>query len=86
MPNEILTLGHHEFTQRVQEIEVESLDGTGPLLRLYASVEAHISAPTGPGRHRGPPPWPSVWIQSAAMKLARQIHETFQRMDWPLPP
>ena len=31
MPDEILTLGHHEFIQRVQEIEISPLDRTGLL-------------------------------------------------------
>ena len=52
MPDEILTLGHHEFIQRVQEIEIAPLDGTGLLLRLCASVEVHSTEPPGPGRHR----------------------------------
>jgi hypothetical protein len=82
---EILALGHHEFIQRVQEIEIESLEGTGPLLRLCTSVEAHPSEPPGPGRHRGATTLAIRMDQSAARRLFQRIHETFQRMDWQLP-
>ena len=48
MPDEILTLGHHEFIQRVQEIEIAPLNATGLLLRLCASVEVHSTEPSRP--------------------------------------
>jgi hypothetical protein len=86
VPDEILKLGHHEFTQRVQDIEIAPLDGTGPLLRLCASVAVHPSEPPGPGKHRGATTLAIRMDQAAAMRLARQIHETFQRMGWSLPP
>jgi hypothetical protein len=86
VPDEILELGHHEFTQRVQEIEIAPFDGTGPLLRLCVSVEVHPSKPPGPGRHRGATTVAIRMDQAAARMLFAQIRETFQRMGWPLPP
>ena len=86
MSDEILELGHHEFIQRVQEIEIEPLDKESPLLRLCASVEVHPSKPPGIGRHRGATTLAIRMDQAAARKLFRQIHETFQTMGWPLPP
>jgi hypothetical protein len=68
-------LGHHEFIQRVQEIEIAPLDGTGPLLRLCASVEAHPSEPPGPGRHRGATTLAIRMDQAAARTLVQQIFE-----------
>ena len=60
MPDEILTLGHHEFIQRVQEIDISPLDTTGLLLRLCASVEAAFNGTARPrtaprGHHLGHP-------------------------------
>jgi hypothetical protein len=86
MPDEILTLGHHEFIQRVQQIEISPLDGTGLLLRLCASVEAHSMEPPGPGRHRGATTVAIRMDRSAATTLFQQIREIFQKMGWPLPP
>jgi hypothetical protein len=87
MPDEILKLGHHEFIQRVQETSFEPVEGTaGPLLRLCASIEAHPSEPPGPGRHRAATTLAIRMDQVVAIELARQIHETFQRMGWRLPP
>ena len=54
MPDEILTLGHHEFIQRVQEIEISPLDRTGLLLRLCASVEVHSTERPAPEGTEGP--------------------------------
>jgi hypothetical protein len=85
MPNEILSLGHHEFIQRVQDLEIAPLDGTGPLLRLCASVEIHSSVPPGPGRHRGATTLAIHLDQAVARMLFRQIRETFQKMGWSLP-
>jgi hypothetical protein len=85
MPDEILKLGHHEFIQRVQEIELAPLDGTGPLLRLYASVEAHPSEPPGPGRHRGATTLAIRMDQAVARTLVEQIFEIAQRMGWQPP-
>jgi hypothetical protein len=82
--HEILPLGHHEFIQRVQETLFEPLDTSGFLVRLYALVEAHPSEPPGPGRHRAATTLAIRMDQAAARRLCRQIHETFQRMDWPL--
>jgi hypothetical protein len=86
MPDEILTLGHHEFIQRVQEIEISPLDRTGLLLRLCASVEMHSTEPPGPGRHRGATTLAIRMDRSAATALFQQIREIFQKMGWPLPP
>jgi hypothetical protein len=86
MPDEILTLGHHEFIQRVQEIEISPLDRTGLLLRLCASVEVHSTEPPGPGRHRGATTLAIRMDRSAATALFQQIREIFQKMGWPLPP
>jgi hypothetical protein len=86
MPDEILTLGHHEFIQRVQEIEISPLDATGLLLRLCASVEVHSTEPPGPGRHRGATTLAIRMDRSAATALFQQIREIFQKMGWPLPP
>ena len=83
--DEILKLGHHEFTQRVQDIEIAPLDGTGPLLRLCASVEVHPSEPPGPGRHRGATTLAIRMDPAAARTLFGQIHEIFQKMGCPLP-
>jgi len=85
MPDEILKLGHHEFIQRVQEVSFEPLDASGLLVRLYASVEAHLSEPPGPGRHRGATTLAIRMDQAVAKTLFYQIRETFQRMGWPLP-
>ena len=85
MPDEILTLGHHEFIQRVQEIEISPLDRTGLLLRLCASVEVHSTEPPGPGRHRGATTLAIRMDRSAATALFQQIREIFQKMGWPLP-
>ena len=85
VPDEILKLGHHEFTQRVQDIEIAPLDGIGPLLRICASVEVHPSVPPGPGRHRGATTLAIRLDQSAARILFEQIRETFQKMGWSLP-
>src|ERR1700732_3812836 len=86
MPDEILTLGHHEFIQRVQEIEIAPLDGTGLLVRLCASVEVHSTEPPGPGRHRRATTLAIRMDRSAATALFQQIREIFQKMGWPLPP
>jgi hypothetical protein len=86
MPDEILTLGHHEFIQRVQEIEIAPLDATGLLLRLCASVEVHSTEPPGPGRHRGATTLAIRMDRSAATALFQQIREIFQKMGWQLPP
>ena len=86
MPDEILTLGHHEFIQRVQEIEISPLDRTGLLLRLCASVEVHSTEPRGPGRHRGATTLAIRMDRSAATALFQQIREIFQKMGWQLPP
>ena len=86
MPDEILTLGHHEFIQRVQEIEISPLDRTGLLLRLCASVEVHSTEPPGPGRHRGATTLAIRMDRSAATALFQQIREIFQKMGWQLPP
>jgi hypothetical protein len=80
MPDEILTLGHHEFIQRVQEIEISPLDRTGLLLRLCASVEVHSTEPPGPGRHRGATTVAIRMDRSAATTLFQQIREIFQKM------
>src|ERR1700730_9181068 len=86
MPDEILTLGHHEFIQRVQEIEIAPLDGTGLLLRLCASVEVHSMEPPFPGRHPAATTLAIRRERAAATLLFQQIREIFQKMDWPLPP
>ena len=86
MPDEILTLGHHEFIQRVQEIEISPLDRTGLLLRLCASVEVHSTEPPGPGRHQGATTLAIHMDRSAATALFQQIREIFQKMGWQLPP
>jgi hypothetical protein len=85
MSDEILELGHHEFIQRVREIEIEPLDGIGPLLRLYAEVEEHPAKPPGPGRHRGATTLAIRMDQVVARKLVQQIREIIHRMDWQLP-
>jgi len=86
MPDEILTLGHHEFIQRVQEIEISPLDRTGLLLRLCASVEVQSTEPPGPGRHRGATTLAIRMDRSAATALFQQIREIFRKMGWQLPP
>jgi hypothetical protein len=85
MPDEILTFGHHEFIQRVQEIEISPLDRTGLLVRLCASVEVHSTEPPGPGRHQGATTLAIRMDRSAATALFQQIREIFQKMGWPLP-
>lgn len=86
MPDEILTLGHHEFIQRVHEIEIAPLNATGLLLRLCASVEVHSTEPPGPGRHRGATTLAIRMDRPAATALFQQIREIFQKMGWQLPP
>jgi hypothetical protein len=86
MPDEILTLGHHEFIQPVQEIEISPLDRTGLLLRLCASVEVHSTELPGPERHRGATTLAIRMDRSAATALFQQIREIFQKMGWQLPP
>lgn len=86
MPDEVLTLGHHELIQRVQEIEIAPLDATGLLLRLCASVEVHSTEPPGPGRHRGATTLAIRMDRVAAMTLYQQIRDIFQKMGWQLPP
>ena len=86
MPDEILTLGHHEFIQRVHEIEIAPLNATGLLLRLCASVEVHPAVPPGPGMHQGATTLAIRMDQAAARMLFQQIRETFQRMGWQPPP
>jgi hypothetical protein len=83
---EVLELGHHEFTQRVQQTSFDSLDSSGVLMRVSASVEAHPTEPPGPGRHQGATTLAIRMDQAVATELFRQIAETFRRMGWPLPP
>jgi hypothetical protein len=86
VPDEIFELGHHEFVQRVQEFSIELLEGTGPLLRLVASVEPHPTKPPGPGRHRGATSLAIRMDRAVATELWRQIRDLFQTKGWRLPP
>jgi hypothetical protein len=83
---EILELGHHEFIQRAQDLSIGLLDGTGPLLRLHASAEAHQSKPPGPGRHQGATTLAIRMDQAAAMMLFQQIRDLARTKDWPIAP
>lgn len=86
VPDEILALGHHEFIQRVQDVEFLPLDDSDLLMRLCASVEAHPSIPPGPGMHQGATTLAIRMDRAAAMKLCQQIAEIAQRMGWQPPP
>jgi hypothetical protein len=85
VPDEILSLGHHEFIQRVDDVSFDPLDASAILLRLCASVEAHPSLPPGPGRHRGATTLAIRMDRGVATTLFQQIRDLFLRMGWPLP-
>lgn len=80
----ILPLGHHEMVQRMDDVDVELMDGV--LVKLVASVEAHPAAPPGPGKHRGATTLAIRMDRVVATLLAQRILELAQTMGWPLPP
>jgi hypothetical protein len=83
VPQEILKLGHHEFIQRLQDVEIAPLDETGILLRFCASVEAHQAEPPGPGSHQGATTLAIRMDRAVAMELFRQLRELAETMGWP---
>jgi hypothetical protein len=81
----ILSLGHHEILQRVEDFDVGLLEDVGPLVRLVASVEARPEMPPGPGKHRGATTLAIRIDPKAAIDLAERIRVLARTMGWPLP-
>jgi len=78
-----LQTGDYEITQRLEDFDVELLEG-GPLLRLVAVVRHHPGEPHGLGKHQRATTLAIHMDPKAAIELAARIHELSRKMGWPL--